>query len=73
MLGRYGFTKELEQEFDTFVVWLITFHTKLIKSPQKLLDRCKQYLSPNQNEMLNNTLLKNYKILALLEGLKKKY
>ena len=72
MLEKNGLYNDLAKEFDDFVVWLMIFHTKLVKSPQKLLNRCENILSLNQNKILKEELKKNYQILSILEGLKKK-
>ena len=72
MIKKSGLTEDLKTEFNNFVLWLIIFHTKLIKSPDKLLDICKKRLTAKQNQMINTTLQKNFKVLSILEGLKNK-
>lgn len=69
LLRKLGLTEELKNEFDAYIVRMISFHKRQFKSAEKFYATCQRKLSPEQNKILHERFIANAKLLPILESL----
>ena len=69
LLKNLGLQDELKNEFDKYILRIVSFHSKQIKSVEKFKEICKKRLTPIQNQMLNDRELANAKIMPIIKSL----
>lgn len=68
LLKTLGLAEELEKEFDSYVLRIVSFHMKQINSIDKFKEVCKKRLTILQNQMLNERYLANSKIMPIINS-----
>ena len=69
LLAKLNLTKELQNEFDGYVIRFVSYHIKQIKSVEKFKNQCLVKLSPYQNRMLNERFTANKGIMPIIQAL----
>lgn len=69
LLKKLNLTEELKKEFDNYILRIVSFHIKQIKSISKFKEVCKKRLSSKQNQMLNQRYCANSKIMPIIDSL----
>ena len=64
-----GLMNELQQEYDRYVLRMVSFLSRKVETLSKLKDVCKRKLSAQQYSMLQERFLANSKLLPILNAL----
>ena len=69
MLQNLGLQQELKNEFDSYILRIVSFHMKQIKSLDKFWQTCNKKLTPFQYSMLRERYNANQKLLPIIKSI----